>query len=109
MEEFPRSLREFEKQFATEQACRDYLFSAALAGGLSLPTLFEQPALVGEVGFAGVWRMWPPNVGDSRDDLAGHTPAAERLVSCHVLGYHPKEWSQRTGSVASDRNRWTLV
>jgi transposase-like protein len=26
MEEYPRSLREFEKQFATEQACRDYLF-----------------------------------------------------------------------------------
>lgn len=26
MEEFPRNLREFDAQFATEQACRDYLF-----------------------------------------------------------------------------------
>jgi len=26
MEEFPRSLREFDEQFATGQACRDYLF-----------------------------------------------------------------------------------
>ena len=26
MEEFPRSLGEFDTQFATEQACRDYLF-----------------------------------------------------------------------------------
>jgi hypothetical protein len=26
MEEFPRSLQEFDEQFAPEQACRDYLF-----------------------------------------------------------------------------------
>lgn len=37
MEEYPRSLREFEKQFATEQACRDYLFRLRWPDGFRCP------------------------------------------------------------------------
>jgi transposase-like protein len=37
MEEYPRSLREFEKQFATEQACRDYLFRLRWPEGFRCP------------------------------------------------------------------------
>ena len=37
MEEFPRSLREFEEQFATEQACRDYLFRLRWPDGFRCP------------------------------------------------------------------------
>ena len=37
MEEFPRSLREFDEQFATEQACRDYLFRLRWPEGFRCP------------------------------------------------------------------------
>lgn len=37
MEEFPRSLREFEEMFATEQACRDYLFRLRWPDGFRCP------------------------------------------------------------------------
>ena len=37
MEEYPRSLREFEKQFATEQACREYLFRLRWPDGFRCP------------------------------------------------------------------------
>src|SRR6516225_6061424 len=37
MEEYPRSLREFDEQFATEQACRDYLFRLRWPEGFHCP------------------------------------------------------------------------
>src|ERR1051326_7853226 len=37
MEEFPRSLGEFQEQFATEQACRDYLFRLRWPEGFRCP------------------------------------------------------------------------
>ena len=46
MEEFPRSLRQFEEQFANEQACRDYLFR------LRWPEGFRCPRCSGD-------RYWP--------------------------------------------------
>ena len=37
MEEYPRSLSEFDVQFATEQACRDYLFRLRWPDGFRCP------------------------------------------------------------------------
>ena len=37
MEEFPRNLREFEARFATEEACRDYLFRLRWPDGFRCP------------------------------------------------------------------------
>ena len=37
MEEFPRNLREFDEQFATEQSCRDYLFRLRWPEGFRCP------------------------------------------------------------------------
>lgn len=37
VEEFPRSLREFEQQFATEEACREYLFRLRWPDGFRCP------------------------------------------------------------------------
>src|SRR5260370_25302350 len=37
MEEYPRNLREFEAWFATEQACRDYLFRLRWPDGFRCP------------------------------------------------------------------------
>ena len=39
MEDYPRDLLEFESRFATEEACRDYLFAPALAGRIPLSEL----------------------------------------------------------------------
>jgi hypothetical protein len=49
MEEFPRSLREFDEQLSTEQACRDYLFRLRWPEGFRCPLLFGEPLLAGEV------------------------------------------------------------
>ena len=37
MEEYPRNLREFDSQFATERACRDYLFRVRWPEGFRCP------------------------------------------------------------------------
>src|SRR5437879_4302586 len=37
MEEYPRNLREFDAQFATERACRDYLFRLRWPEGFRCP------------------------------------------------------------------------
>jgi transposase-like protein len=46
MEEYPRTLPEFERRFSTEQACRDYLF------GLRWPQGFRCPRCISE-------KAWP--------------------------------------------------
>ncbi len=46
MEEYPRNLSEFESQFATEQACRDYLFRLRWPQGFRCPS-------------CGFDRFWP--------------------------------------------------
>jgi hypothetical protein len=56
-----------------------------------MPTLFEQSILAGEDGPAGVRSVWPPDLGDSRDDIPRYAQAADGLVSHDVLGYNPKE------------------
>jgi Transposase zinc-ribbon domain len=37
VEEYPHSLKEFDRQFATEQACRDYLFRLRWPKGFHCP------------------------------------------------------------------------
>src|SRR5215831_909129 len=99
MEEFPRSLREFEEQFATEQACRDYLFRLRWPEGFRCPRCSDS-------------RCWPVRsvllecgkcghqTSVTADNLPGHAQATDRLVSRHVLGYDPEERGQRIGAPA---------
>src|ERR1035437_5615715 len=102
MEEYPRDLSEFESWFATEQACRDYLFR------LRWPEGFRCPRCDGD-------QYWPvrlillecrkrtPNLGDGGDDLPRHTQAAGGLVSRHVLGHNAEERRQRPGAPKGPR------
>jgi hypothetical protein len=69
------------------------------------PALFGQPVLAGKICAAGMRQMWPPDLGDSRDNLPGHAQATDRLVSRHVLGYDPEERGQRTGAPAGARTK----
>jgi len=58
--------------------------------------------------------MWPPNLGDSGDDLPGHAQALGGLVSRDVLGYDAKERGQRPGlqralGLGSYKTAWTWL
>ncbi len=56
---------EFEAGFATEQACREYLFAAEIAGGVSLPALQRSiPLLAGAVGADAMSAVWSPDLGN---------------------------------------------
>jgi len=103
MKDFPRSLQEFDQQFATDQACRDYLFRLRGSQGVCLSPMFGLSVLAGEVRVPGVRQMWPPDLGDSGDDLPGHPQTADRLVSRDVLGYDSEERGERTGRTARTR------
>jgi len=56
-------------------------------------------------GEVNVRPMWPPDLGDSRDDLPGYAQAIDGLVSCDVLGNDPEERRQRTGLAAGARTQ----
>src|SRR5262249_5931334 len=43
---FPRSLREFQRQFASEEACQEYLAYCRWADGFKCPGLWNQRAYV---------------------------------------------------------------
>ena len=40
MEDYPRTLEEFEGRFVTEQACREYLMQPKLAAAFCVPPLW---------------------------------------------------------------------
>src|ERR1039458_3916693 len=113
MEEYPRDLSEFESWFATEQACRDYLFR------LRWPEGFRCPRCDGD-------QYWPvrlillecrkrsSRMGHGGDDLPRHTQAAGGLVSRHVLGHNAEERCQRLGQqmvlgLGSYKTAWTWL
>jgi len=68
-----------------------------------MSALFRQPVLAGKICATGMRQMWPPDLGDSRDNLPGHAQVTDRLVSRHVLDYNPEERGQRTGPSAGAR------
>ncbi len=50
---------------------------------------------------AAVRCVWAPNLGDRRDHLSGHAQPFAVVVSCDVVGHHPKNRSQRFGTSKS--------
>ena len=47
---------------------------------------------------AAVRCVWAPNLGDRGDHLSGHAQPFAVVVSCDVVGHHPKDRSQRFGT-----------
>ena len=98
MEDYPRDLTEFEARFATEEACRHYLFR------LRWPDGFRCPRCGGE-------KYWPLRGVLRKCAACGHqasvtagtifqdtrSPAA-LVVSGYVVGGRTEERRQRLGS-----------
>ena len=99
MEDYPRDQLEFESRFASEEACRDYLFALRWPEGFRCPR-------------CGHERAWPVrkvwfecarcgrNLRHRRHDLSRHTQAAAAVVPGDVDHHHAEEWGQRPGSTA---------
>ena len=99
MEEYPRNLTEFEALFATEEACRQYLYRLRSPDGFRCPRCGrEMLASPGRV--ATVRRLWTPDLGDSRNYFSGYAHLLEVVVLRHVVGDYPEERRQRFGSPA---------
>ena len=81
MEDYPRDLLEFESRFATEEACRDYLFA------LRWPDEFRCPS-------CGHERAWPVRkvwFECARCDL--------HIVLHYATGQHAHLWFEAAGAM----------
>ena len=81
--------------FATEEACRDYLFRLRCRM-LSLSTLRAR-ALAGAQGVVAVRPLRAAELGDRRHDLPGHPQAAAAVVPGDSGGSHGKERASALG------------
>jgi len=68
-----------------------------------MSAVFERSVLAGEIRATGVRQMWPPDLGDSGDNLPGHPQTVDGLVSRDGLGHDPEERGQRVGSATGAR------
>src|ERR1700730_2137214 len=99
MEDYPRTLQQFEARFSTEEGCREYLFQ------LRWPEGFRCPRCGGGKAWAVAATLFqcglrPPDLGDSGHRVPGYPEVANDLVSGDVVCDQPKERSQRTGFTA---------
>src|SRR5271163_1650545 len=98
MEDYPRSVEEFERRFSSEQACRDYLFQ------LRWPEGFRCPRCAGAKSWA-IGNTWFECVAchhqtsvTARYHFSGYAHALAELVSGDVVCDQPEERRQRSGS-----------
>ena len=73
----------------------------SMARGCTVPSLPRAPRLGDRKRALGLSLMWSSGLRDSGDDLPGHSPPFEPLVSSRVVGVQPEEWGQRPGSAKS--------
>src|SRR5450755_1344672 len=105
MEDYPRTLQEFEARFSTEEGCREYLFRLRWPEGFRCPrcgcgkawavraTLFQCSSCDFQTSVTG-WHRVP-----------GYAEAPLRLVSGDVVCDQPEERRQRPGLAASPGTR----
>ena len=101
MEDYPRNLTEFEARFSSEETCREYLFRLRWPDGFRCPGLRLWKVVAFAKSAAAVRCVWAPNLGDRGDHLSGHAQPFAGVVSCDVVGHHPKDRSQRFGTAKS--------
>ena len=92
---------EFEARFASEEDCRQYLFQLRWPDGFRWSELRLWKVVAFAKSAAAVRYVWAPNLGDRRDDLSGYAQSFAVVVSCDVVGHHPKDRSQRFGTSKS--------
>ena len=103
MEDYPRTLQEFEARFSTEEGCREYLFQIAVAGGVSMSALRMWQGVGGSCHLVPVFELRLSDLGDGWHRVPGHAEASRHLVSGDVVCDQPEERRQRTGLAASPR------
>src|SRR5204863_219280 len=90
MEDYPRTLADFERRFRSEEACRDYLFRVRWPEGFRCPRCGESRA----------WRLrsalW--QCANCAYDFSGHAHPYEGVVPRSVVDDQPEEWRQRPRS-----------
>ena len=86
VDEYPRTLAEFEARFDTEEACAAYLARLRWPSGLSVPPLWKRQGVATANGAVAVCGVWPADLGHRGHHLSGHAPAAQDLVSRYVVG-----------------------
>ena len=99
-EDYPRNLTEFEARFSSEETCREYLFRLRWPDGFRCPGCGCGKSWPAKSA-AAVRCVWAPNLGDRGDHLSGHAQPFAGVVSCDVVGHHPKDRSQRFGTAKS--------
>src|SRR5215472_899941 len=104
-EEYPRDLLQFERQFGTEEACRDYLATLRWPEGFRCRRCGSTRAWSRKaralMECAGRVRL--PVVDYGGDDLRPNPHSTNDWVPGNVAGYQREEWHQRPQCSAAAR------
>ena len=92
MEDFPRTIEEFDARFGREEACRAYIES------IRWPDGFQCPA----VSMSAVPEA---DLRHRRNDLSRHKKAVDVVVSGDLVRDEPEEWGQCVGIAAGPWDR----
>ena len=107
----PRSsMRDHEPISAHSYGVRDQLCdrrsvsnvprATPVAGWFSVRTLWIGKGMAGTISVGVRW-VWVSDFGYCRNNLPGHPDPTTNMVSRHVVGDYPKEWSERIGAATS--------
>ena len=81
MEDYPRTLEEFEGRFATEQACREYLMQLRWPQGFVCPRCGGRRARPGRERLSGRVEVDETYVGGAEEGLRGRQTQKKALVA----------------------------
>src|SRR5882757_9586014 len=93
MEDYPRTLQEFEARFSTEEGCREYLFRLRWPDGFRCPRCGGCKAWAVR---ATLFQCSGCDLGDGGHRVPGYAKASHHLVSGEVACDQPEKRRQRT-------------
>src|ERR1019366_6819183 len=102
-EDYPKTVLEFERRFATDAACRAYLMA------LRWPEGFVCPRCGGCKAWPTVHDRWVCSASshrDRRNDFSRHPSAFTALVPSHVVCHQPEKRGQRAGAATGVGIGW---
>jgi hypothetical protein len=88
---FPKSFRELRRRFATEEACRGYLFELRWPAGLSLSSLPGDTSVADEAGVVALSGLPSLDFGHRGYDLSRDAASFAGLVPGRLGGGCPKK------------------
>ena len=100
MEDYPRTLADFEERFRSEETCRDYLFRVRWPEGFRCPRCGGKQRMAAAFRALAVCALCVPSFVDCGDDFPGHAHSSEGVVPRSVVDDQSEEWRQRPRSAA---------